>query len=248
LSLIPETGYIVYCKVTTNAKTGVEMEALMGVSSALLTIYDLTKSVEPHLKIMDVRLLAKLGGKSGIWISPEGIPEWLAAELPRPETIAGKRVAVLVMSDRASKGIYEDKSGALMKSILEKAGAKVTTLTVIPDDKGVIKERIRNICQDESLDLILTTGGVGLSERDVTTEALHESCDRLIPGIGELLRGDGSNFTKYSWLARSLAGTIGKTLIISLPGSSSAIAQGLDVLLPLLPHALAIIRGGDHNA
>ncbi len=152
------------------------------------------------------------------------------------------------MSDRAAKGIYEDKSGALMFSMLEKAGAEVIKLEVIPDDKEVIKASILGLCQEHSPDLILTTGGVGLSTRDVTPEALQEIFDRVIPGIGELLRLDGANFTKYSCLARSLNGTIGRTLIISLPGSPKAVEQGLDVLLPLLPHAISTIRGGDHYA
>lgn len=242
-----KNAFTVYCKVSTHAKTGVEMEALMGVSSALLTIYDLTKGIEPHLKITDVRLLVKLGGKSGTWISSDGIPAWLKAELPQSETLAGRRAAILVMSDRAAKGIYEDKSGALMIAFLEKAGAEVIKLKVIPDDKEVIKTIILELCREQSPDLILTTGGVGLSTQDLTPEALQEVCDRIIPGISELLRGDGANFTKYSWLARSLTGMIGHTLIVSLPGNPNAVEQGLEVLLPLLPHALATIKGGDHN-
>lgn len=142
----------VYCQAAAFAKTGVEMEALAGANAALLTIWDLTKGTDPALKISEVKLLVKTGGKSGVWINPEGIPDWLAAQLPDPQSLKGKKAAFLVMSDRAFKGEYEDKSGPVLKEVLEGAGADIVSYDIIPDDRKTISENILSLCKAQRPD------------------------------------------------------------------------------------------------
>lgn len=238
---------IVYGQVTAHAKTGVEMEAVMAVQAALATIWDLSKGTEPALAIRDVRLLVKEGGKSGLWINPEGIPDWLRAQLPAPHSLAGLKAAIVVLSDRATQGIYEDKSGPVLKEMLEREGAEVIDYEILPDEGDEIKKHLANLAARENPDLILTSGGTGLSKRDVTPEALAAVCDRMIPGFGELLRKDGSEVTDKAWLTRAVAGMLGGTLVIALPGSPKAVREGMEALLPLLPHALSMICGGKHG-
>ena len=235
----------VYCQVAAHAKTGVEMEALQGASAALLSIWDLTKGVEPALEVSGIRLLYKEGGKNGVWVHPQGIPEWLAEQMPAPEPLAGVKAAVLVMSDRASKGDYEDKSGPLAREMLEAAGAHVLRVDVVRDDKAAITNALTTLAK--ACRLIICSGGTGISGRDVTAEALQAIADKPVPGFGELLRQDGASFTKLSWLSRSCAAMIGQALVVALPGSPKAVKQGLDVLMPILPHALSMVCGGKHE-
>lgn len=238
---------VVYCQAAAYATTGVEMEALAGVNAALLTIWDLVKGTEPALRLEDVRLLVKEGGKSGLWIHPEGIPEWLSAQLPDQKPLTGLKAVVVVMSDRASEGAYEDRSGPVLREILSKAGAEVLALDVIADDREKIIEHLRAAKKKHEPHLIISSGGTGLSGSDVTPDALNEICDRLVPGFGEMLRKDGADITDMAWLSRSVAGTMDGTLVIALPGSPKAVREGFEALLPLLPHAVSILRGGNHG-
>lgn len=235
----------VYCFASTHAKTGVEMEALAGVNSALLTIWDLTKMVEPALTIRNITLLAKRGGKSGFWQHPHA-PQWvLDAMNPKPEPVLlNRRVAVVTMSDRAHKGEYEDKSGALLQEMVKTCGATIADYQVIPDETAIISSSIKSLIERHAPDLILCTGGTGVAARDVTPEALTLIFEREIAGVGELLRSDGARYTPLSWSSRSVAGVIGKTLIITLPGNPAAVREGMDALLPdLVPHLIRMIRG-----
>ena len=240
----------VYCLVSAFAKTGVEMEAMAGVASALLTIYDLTKMVEPALSISDTRLLVKTGGKHGVWICPQGAPDWLREELnlDAPPPLAGCRAAVVTLSDRAATGVYEDKSGAILVRTLADAGAEVVETVVVPDDEATIVATLRSLAAEARPHLIVTTGGTGIAPRDVTPEALRRISTREIPGIGELLRQDGAKFTPHSWSSRSVAATVDETLVIALPGSPKAVAEGLACLIPLIPHLLDTIAGKKHDA
>lgn len=238
---------IVYCQVAAHATTGVEMEALAGVNAALLTIWDLVKGTEPALRLDDVRLLVKEGGKSGLWIHPEGIPDWLSAQLPDQKPLAGLKAVVVVMSDRASEGVYEDRSGPALRDVLTGAGADVLALDVIADDLEKIIDHLRMVKKKHEPHLIISSGGTGLSASDVTPEALSKICDRLVPGFGEMLRQDGSGITDMAWLSRSVAGTMDGTLVIALPGSPKAVKEGFEALLPILPHAIATLHGGKHG-
>ncbi len=241
-----KSSIAVFCFASTHAKTGVEMEALAGVNGALLTIWDLTKMVEPDLRIDDIKLLAKLGGKKGLWLNPAGVPEWImnALQPAKEQVLSGRRAAVITMSDRAHKGEYEDKSGVVLKEILTGYGAVISDYNVIPDEVDSIQKQIENIIKINAPELIICTGGTGVSERDVTPEALSKLFDKEIPGVGELLRNDGSKYTALSWSSRAVAGVIGRTLIITLPGNPAAVKEGMDALLPkLIPHLIRIING-----
>jgi cyclic pyranopterin phosphate synthase len=219
----------VYCQAAAFAKTGVEMEALAGVNNALLTIWDLTKGVDPNLSIGNVELLVKTGGKSGIWTNPKGIPPWLAVQLPDDKSLKGKSAAVLVMSDRAASGEYEDKSGSVLKEILEKAGADHVVYSVIPDDAKTIADTITTICKENTPDLLIASGGTGPGPRDVTPDVLAEISDRMLDGLGDVLRNESLHFTDTAWLS---------TLVIAFPGSPKAVKECWDILEPFLGDAL----------
>ncbi|MEQ1789037.1 MAG: bifunctional molybdenum cofactor biosynthesis protein MoaC/MoaB [Rickettsiales bacterium] len=236
----------VFCFAATHAKTGVEMEALAGLNGALLTIWDLSKMIEPNLTIKNVQLLAKLGGKSGLWLNPAGVPAWIMeiVKPPLKQVLAGRNVAVITMSDRAAKGEYEDKSGVVLQKILTDYGANISGYCVIPDDVETIQKTIQEIIKNKTPDLIITTGGTGVSSRDVTPETIRPLFSREIVGVGELLRSDGVQYTPLSWSSRALAGVIDETLIITLAGNPNAVKEGMSALLPdLIPHLIRTIRG-----
>ncbi len=228
----------VYCQAVAFAKTGVEMEALTGASNALLTIWDLTKGVDPDLEIGAVRLLVKTGGKSGVYTNPNGIPDWLAAQLPDGQSLKGKRAAFLVMSDRAASGEYEDKSGPILKALLEGAGADIVDHSVIPDDAETIETHIRSICNAHKPDLLIASGGTGPGPRDVTPDVLEQISDRMLDGLGDVLRTESLHFTDTAWLSRMTAGMVGSTLVIAFPGSPKAVKECWDILEPFLGDAL----------
>ena len=232
----------VYAQAAATAKTGVEMEALSGVNAALLTIWDLTKGIDPNLSVEGVRLLVKTGGKSGVWVNEGGIPQWLAAQLPDTAFLRGKKAAVLVMSDRASRGEYADRSGELLKSLLAKAGAEIIAYHVIPDQENDIAQNILSLCRSDAPDLLIASGGTGPGPRDVTPETLEKISDRMLDGLGELLRAQSLHYTDTAWLSRMTAGMVGKTLVIAFPGSDKAAGECWDILSPFLGDALDKIK------
>jgi cyclic pyranopterin monophosphate synthase len=237
----------VYCEVATFARTGVEMEALAGASAALLTLYDLTKPVEPALSFGGVRLLFKEGGKKGLWLHPEGMNEAERARY-QPRAIArleSVKAAVITLSDRASRGDYADAAGPLLVERLRELGAQVDHAEVLADEPIPLAQRLQQHASDGAR-LILCTGGTGLGPRDRTPEALAMVADRHVDGIGELFRGESSQHTPMAWLSRTDAVLIGSTLVIALPGSTKAVAQGMDILAPILAHALSMAAGGGH--
>lgn len=233
----------VYCQANAHAKTGVEMEAIMGVQAALATIWDLAKGTEPNLTIGDIRLLVKEGGKTGLWTNPDGIPEWLAAQLPDAQMLKDVEAAILTVSDRAANGDYEDVSGHTLRELLEQDGATVSTQRVVEDDKMAIETAIR----ETHARLLVISGGTGAGPRDVTPDVVAAICDRMLEGIGETLRAESAFLTDMAWLSRMTAGIRGDTLIIALPGSPKAVRECWDILRPLLPHALKITQGGGHD-
>ncbi|MDO9289807.1 MAG: MogA/MoaB family molybdenum cofactor biosynthesis protein [Thermodesulfovibrionales bacterium] len=150
-------------------------------------------------------------------------------------------VAVLTLSDKGSKGEREDLSGAAIADILKSIDAVVAHYEILPDEKALIKGKL--IEYSNKVDLILTTGGTGLSPRDVTPEATLEVIDREVPGIAEAMRVEGLKKTKRAMLSRAVAGVRGKTLIINLPGSPKAVKENLDVIMDVIPHAIEKIKG-----
>ncbi len=237
---------LVTCTASTTAKTGVEMEALAGVNGALLCVYDLSKAVNPVIRLGDIRLNTKEGGKTGIWVHPDHTPPKAAPSTARG--LEGLRCAVITISDRCSSGKAEDRSGPALMAHLSASGATLPreAAVVVPDESNDIRRAVQMLIAEYGVRLILTTGGTGLSPRDVTPEALAPLWTRRIPGLGELLRKAGSAQTTMSWISRSEAGLIGSTLVVALPGSLGAVNDGWKALAPILPHALAITDGGNH--
>lgn len=228
----------VFAQAVAFAKTGVEMEALAAVNAALLTIWDLTKGTDPNLKIGDIKLLVKTGGKSGVWVNPDGIPSWLVHQLPDQAVLIGKKTAIVVMSDRAARGEYNDESGALLKSILAEAKAEITDYRVIPDDEAEIEETLRDICYVQQPDLLLASGGTGPGPRDVTPDILARISDRMLDGFGDMLRHESLYYTDTAWLSRMTACMIGRTFVIALPGSPKAVQECWDIISPFIRTAL----------
>lgn len=235
--------------VSTISKTGVEMEAVSAVSAALLTIYDLTKMIESHLIISDIQLLLKKGGKSGLWLSPTGVPEWILEKIKinTSPSLLGVQFAVITLSDRASIGVYEDKSGKYICSALKTLGGDVVSYDVLPDDIKQLQDKIFAIIEAYKPALILTTGGTGITKRDVTPEAILAIADKTLPGIGELLRAYGSQFTVNSWISRSLAAVVKNTLIICLPGSEKAVKESFSCISPIIHHLTMMLNGSNHD-
>lgn len=245
---VPERHAIrVYCECALEARTGVEMEALAGVNAALLTLYDLTKPVEPALTISGIRLLFKEGGKKGLWVHPDGMTDDERAHY-QPRDLArlhGVPCAVITLSDRASSGEYEDRSGPVLVEGLRKLGADVGHIEVLPDGIDPLAERLRALA-GKGVRLCLCSGGTGLGPRDVTPEALRLVADRPVDGLAEMLRSESAKHTPLAWLSRAEVVQVGGMLVFALPGSPRAAQQCMDMLSPLLAHALAMLDGRPH--
>jgi molybdopterin adenylyltransferase len=151
----------------------------------------------------------------------------------------------LTLSDRGSKGLREDLSGPVIEEALKRIGGTVRHYEVLPDEKELIKEKLMHY--SGKVDLILTTGGTGLSPRDVAPEATLEVIERQIPGIAEAMRLEGLRKTRRSMLSRAVAGVRGSTLIINLPGSPRAVTENLEAVLEVIPHAVEKIKGSDRE-
>ena len=149
-------------------------------------------------------------------------------------------IAVLTLSDKGSKGERQDSSGPAIAEMLAEI-AEVKYYDILPDEKELIKERL--IFYSGKVDLVLTTGGTGLSPRDVTPEATMEIIEREIPGIAEAMRAEGLKKTKNAMLSRAVAGVRKQTLRLNLPGSPKAVRENLAVIIDVLPHAICKIKG-----
>ncbi|MGN7889166.1 bifunctional molybdenum cofactor biosynthesis protein MoaC/MoaB [Dyadobacter sp. 22481] len=220
---------VIELTVKTIYKTGVEVEAMHGASVVALTMYDMLKPIDKGVEIRNIRLLEKKGGKSDRKAAPEGL-----------------KVAVVVCSDSISKGIGEDRSG---KKIIEKLAAfslEVGDYGIIADDRAGIQSKLLSL-QSAGYNMVLLTGGTGLSPRDVTPEAVSELLDREIPGIAETARQYGQERVPTSMLSRSAAGFIGEMLVITMPGSTGGVTEYIDALFPHVLHVFNVLEGKKHD-
>lgn len=152
-------------------------------------------------------------------------------------------LGILTISDRGSRGERVDLSGPEIKRLMSDFPAHLEAYEIIPDEEGIIAQKLREYVDEKKIDLIFTTGGTGLSPRDVTPEATRQVLDKEIPGLAEAMRGEGMKSTPLAMLSRAVAGVRGRSLIINLPGSPQAVRENLTIILPVLKHALEKIQG-----
>jgi len=152
---------------------------------------------------------------------------------------------VITLSDKVSAGEREDRSGPILVNALQEMGIHVVERRVLPDEKDTLSTSLAERADSGDVDLIITTGGTGLAPRDVTPEATRAILDRELPGVAEMLRAEGYKNTPFAVLSRGLAGSRKQCVIINLPGSPKAVAEGMETLAPILLHAIQMTRGED---
>jgi molybdopterin adenylyltransferase len=155
------------------------------------------------------------------------------------------RAAVVTVSTRAAAGVYPDDAGPAVVALLREAGFAVGNATVVPDGRAGVAAAIAHAC--EGADLVVTNGGTGLHPHDLTPEATLDVVDRLAPGIAEAMRAASMTVTSMAMLSRAVAGIRGRALVVNLPGSPKGAVENLRAVLPVLPHAVDQLRGGDHT-
>ena len=228
LSFLIETDCIIISSVAkTNEATGVEMEALNAVSNAALTIYDMCKSVDKNMSIGDVSLIKKTGGKTSHNINY------------RP------KVGIITLSDSVFSGKNKDLSGLILSNGFRDSGCIVEDTIILPDGSEELIPIIKE-WSSKNVELILTTGGTGLGPRDLTTGIIEKIFDSKLPGVEQALHSYGYSKIKSAMLSRLLAGVMGKTIIICLPGSPGAVKDALNVLIPSIFHSFHILRDEKH--
>ena len=224
---VADDAVLISAEARTADRTGVEMEALTSVAVAALALIDMVKAVDPAAVISDIRVEEKTGGKTGS----------VAAAMIR--------ALAITVSNRASAGVYADKSGPVLAELLRGAGCSVEGPIVVPDGEPVevaLREAVA-----AGYDVVVTTGGTGLTPGDRTPEMTQRVIDREIPGIAEAIRSAGAAAGIASAiLSRGLAGLAGEVLIVNLPGSAGGVRDGMGVLAGVLGHAVDQARGGDH--
>jgi cyclic pyranopterin phosphate synthase len=225
-----ELNIIITVEVHTIYKTGVEVEAMHGASITALTIYDMLKPIDNAVEIGSIKLLHKKGGKSDFLNE------------------AGKLTcAVIVCSDTISAGQGTDTSGKTAIEKLKRYGLETMVYKTIPDDIVAIRAEVETLVA-ANIDLLLFTGGTGLSPRDVTPEAISPLIETPVPGIMEAVRHYGQERMPYAMLSRGVAGFIKNSLVITLPGSARGVNEALDALFPHLLHVFKVRSGQRHSS
>ncbi|WP_137724357.1 bifunctional molybdenum cofactor biosynthesis protein MoaC/MoaB [Prescottella subtropica] len=237
-----DTSITIEATAKTTGQTGVEMEALTAVAVAGLTLHDMVKAVDPAATLDGVRLLAKEGGKRGVWRRDRETPETPSTVTP----VRSGAATVLVASTGGARGTREDTTGPAIAEWLTARGHTVRGPLVYAD--ADIAAGLADALSDAPA-LVISTGGTGASPTDATPEATRAVLDRELPGIAEEMRRRGTKVTPHATLSRGLVGLAGRTLIVNLPGSPGGVKDGLAVLEPILDHLLAQVAGGGaHDA
>ncbi|NNF01603.1 MAG: bifunctional molybdenum cofactor biosynthesis protein MoaC/MoaB [Bacteroidia bacterium] len=226
---IQDLQIIITLNAATIYKTGIEVEAMHGASVVALTIYDMLKPIDKEIKIKQIKLLNKKGGKADF-------TDKLMGEVS---------ASVIVCSDSISKGKKEDKAGLAICDKLKSVNVSVKNYEIIPDEKETIHAKTKKHAADK-VDLILICGGTGLSKRDVSPEAVSPLIEREIPGIMEAARNYGQQRMPYAMLSRGVAGMRGNSLIITLPGSTRGAIETMDALFPYVLHIFHVAKGAQH--
>ena len=228
VSFIIETDCIKISAIAkTNEATGVEMEALSAVSNAALTIYDMCKSADKNMSISNISLIKKTGGK------------------PSHSTNYRPKVGVITLSDSVFSGENQDLSGSILSNGFRDSGCIVEDTIILPDGSEELIPTIKE-WSSKNVELILTTGGTGLGSRDLTTGIIEKIFDSKLPGVEQALHSYGYTKIKSAMLSRLLAGVMGKTIIICLPGSPGAVKDALNVLIPFIFHSFHMLRDEKH--
>lgn len=227
---IKDLAIYIYITVKTIYKTGVEVEAMHGASLVALNMYDMLKPIDKGIEIHQIKLVDKKGGKSDF----------------KDKFRQDLKAVVIVCSDTISQGQKEDKAGKAIIDKLKECGVSITDYIIIPDEKKIIAEKAV-FYANEKANLIIYTGGTGLSSRDVTPEALRPLLDREIKGIEEAIRAYGQDRTPYSMLSRSVAGVIKDSLVLALPGSTNGAKESMEAVFPAILHAFKILKGARHD-
>ncbi|MEO0588665.1 MAG: bifunctional molybdenum cofactor biosynthesis protein MoaC/MoaB [Planctomycetota bacterium] len=245
VATLVDDAVVVTAEVRTVWKTGVEMEALHAASVAALTVIDMGKSVQRGLSIEQVRLLEKTGGTRGDY-QPDDAPAADDCGCKPPSKWPPINAAVVTVSDRAHRGVYEDRGGPKVVAWLASRLDSVEIETaLVPDEADALRGAIATWLDAWSTGeaaqrpgLIVTTGGTGLSGRDITPEVVSSMCERLHPGLPELARERTGRSNPLAYLSRGVAGVVGWTLIVTLPGSPRGAVEWLDAMEPALTHGI----------
>ena len=228
---IEDLTIVIEVEVHTIYKTGVEVEAMHGAAVVALTIYDMLKPIDDAIEISTVKLLRKEGGKSDV-----------TKELDEELTCA-----VIVCSDSISKGEGNDTAGVAIVERMKRLGIESAAYEIIPDDVDMIRSKAEELSA-KGIDLLIFTGGTGLSPRDVTPDAISPLIETPIPGIMEAVRHYGQERMPYAMLSRGVAGFIKNSLVITLPGSVRAVNEAMDALFPHLLHVFKVRAGFRHTS
>jgi cyclic pyranopterin monophosphate synthase len=200
----------------------VEVEAMHGASVVALVMYDMLKPIDKHIEISTIKLESKSGGKSDLKVD-----------------VGNLKTTVVVCSDTVSRKEKEDKSGKKIIERLHQLHIETNDYTIVPDDVGAIQSTLKKYVADK-FDLVLFTGGTGLSQRDNTPEAIKPLIEKEIPGIAETARQYGQQRMPYAMLSRSIAGFIQDTLVITMPGSVRGVEETMDALFPQVLHVFEV--------